>query len=84
YPNPFNPETKIEYYLDRNQKIEISIYNLRGQKIRKLENSVREAGYHSVIWDGSDNNGRKMPSGIYFTRISGLDFSDVHKMVMIK
>ena len=69
YPNPFNPETTIFYQLPKSVKLNISIYNLTGQRIKVLENNFQQAGSHSVRWDGKDENGISLASGIYICRI---------------
>ncbi len=70
YPNPFNPETTIEYSLKEPSNICLEIYNIRGQKVRTLVNEFREAGYHSVIWNGRDSNGNRVSSGIYLYHLN--------------
>jgi len=66
-PNPFNPETTINFNTqDNSGKTEITIYNTKGQKVKTLVNEVLPAGSHSVIWDGRDNKGVNVSSGIYF------------------
>jgi hypothetical protein len=69
YPNPFNPETTISFNLDKNGYCELSIFNLRGQRVRTLVASEMSAGTHSVVWDGKDQNGQLMPSGIYIYKL---------------
>ena len=65
YPNPFNPTTEIRYDLPEYSHVIISIFNIRGQKVRILTNRPIIAGYHSVIWDGKDEYGNEVGSGIY-------------------
>ncbi|MCP4705323.1 MAG: T9SS type A sorting domain-containing protein [candidate division Zixibacteria bacterium] len=84
YPNPFNPETKIEYILHRQSEISISIYNLIGQKINSLVNDIKPAGNYSVNWNGTDNNGNKMASGIYFYQLQIGDYTETKKMILMK
>jgi hypothetical protein len=84
YPNPFNPETTISFSIAQDDHVEITIYNLRGEKIKVLLREQREAGYYSVIWDGSDDQGNKVASGIYFYSINTSQYSAARKMVMIK
>ena len=66
YPNPFNPETKINYSLAEDGNVELTVYNIKGQKVRTLINNNVEAGEHSVIWNGNDEKGNKVSSGVYF------------------
>lgn len=67
FPNPFNPKVAIEYYLPSEGFVELSIYNLAGQKIRQLERNTRNPGVHTVIWDGCDDHGSKASSGTYIS-----------------
>jgi len=84
YPNPFNPETTISFSLDVQDFVELNIFNLRGEKIKALVREPREAGSHYVIWDGTDDNGNKVASGIYFYSLNTSNYSATRKMVMIK
>jgi len=84
YPNPFNPETTINFSLAEDDNVELTIFNLRGEKIRVLVREQREAGSYSIIWDGSDDNGNKVASGIYFYSLNTSQYSATRKMVMIK
>ncbi|MDP8322334.1 MAG: tandem-95 repeat protein [Candidatus Stygibacter australis] len=84
YPNPFNPVTTISFELAAQDFVTINIFNLRGEKIKALVREPREAGSHSVIWDGTDDNGNQVASGIYFYSLNSSQFSATRKMVMIK
>ena len=66
FPNPFNPNTTIAFYLDRDTDVNITIFNIRGQKIKTLADGSFTAGYHNITWDGTDANARFMASGVYF------------------
>jgi hypothetical protein len=79
YPNPFNPVTKIKYGLPKSGKVKIEIYNIIGQKVAKLLNEFKPAGYHEISFDGSN-----LPSGVYFYRIQTKGFNSVKKMILIK
>jgi hypothetical protein len=79
YPNPFNPTTMISYQLPMINDVELSIYNLLGQKVATLVNEQKQAGNHQVEWDASG-----FASGIYYYRIVGGKFQDVKKMILIK
>ena len=68
YPNPFNPHTKIKFSLEKAGLVNISIYNVMGQEVKKVLNNRRlNAGFHTKVWDGRDNQGRELPTGITFT-----------------
>ena len=84
YPNPFNPITKMNYNLPMRSKVNISIYNVLGQEIKTLVNEVQEYGYHSISWNGKDNFGRDMASGVYFTRMASKGFTQTKKMLLVK
>jgi hypothetical protein len=66
YPNPFNPETVIEFSLDKTQHIKLAVYDITGQLIRVIENTIKSSGNHKVHWNGRDNKGRLVSSGIYY------------------
>ena len=84
YPNPFNPVTKLDYNLPLRSSVNISIYNVLGQEIKTLVNGVKEYGYHSVTWNGRDELGREMSSGVYFVRITSQGFTKTRKMLLVK
>ena len=69
YPNPFNPTTTISFSLQYNSAVELSIYNIKGQKIRSLTRNDLEKGSHSIIWSGDDESGNPLGSGIYFYKL---------------
>ncbi|KQC06498.1 MAG: hypothetical protein APR54_01635 [Candidatus Cloacimonas sp. SDB] len=84
YPNPFNPETTIEFSIPEDKLIELSIYNLKGQKVKTLLSEVIESGSHSVIWDGKDQHNKPVSSGIYFYNLSTGSSNLTKKMILIK
>ena len=69
YPNPFNPTTTISFSIPEEAKVKLSIYNVKGQKIRSLLNNDISAGKHSIVWNGEDSNNKQVSSGIYFYRL---------------
>jgi len=79
YPNPFNPTTAIGYQLSAVSDVELSIYNLLGQKVVTLVNKRQQVGYHQVEWDAS-----RFSSGVYFYRIQAGEFQDVKKMILLR
>ncbi|HHE37647.1 MAG TPA: T9SS type A sorting domain-containing protein [Candidatus Cloacimonetes bacterium] len=83
-PNPFNPATTISFELMKKGKISIEIYNAKGQKVRKLLDKKMEAGNHQVIWDGLDDQGKRVASGVFFYKISLNDEQLMKKMIMLK
>ena len=84
YPNPFNPKTHISYRIPVKTKLTIKIYNLRGEEIKTVVNDYKNAGSYLVQWNGSDNNGSPVASGIYLCRIKAGEYSEVRKMLLVK
>ncbi len=84
HPNPFNPETTISYSMNENSRVLIEIYNIKGQKIKTLINGFREVGYHSVIWNGKDDSGKLVTSGLYFYRMKTSNYDMMRKMILLK
>ena len=84
YPNPFNPVTKMDYTLPKRSRVVISIYNVLGQEVKTIINKEQEYGYHSIIWDGIDNRGNQMSSGVYFARMNSEQFTQTKKMLLVK
>jgi hypothetical protein len=84
YPNPFNPTTTIKYQLPQNSEVKLAIYNVLGQKVRTLLEGKVEAGYHEVLWDGLNDSGNQIASGIYIYRFEADDFLKTMKMIMLK
>ena len=84
YPNPFNPETTISYTVKENSNVKIDIYNMKGQLIRSLVNSEKAAGNHSVVWNGQDDNGRTVASGVYYYKMYAGKYSSTKKMILMK
>ncbi|MCF8356940.1 MAG: FG-GAP-like repeat-containing protein [Melioribacteraceae bacterium] len=70
YPNPFNPSTTISFSIPEESKVEVSVFNIKGQVVKTLVKDVFESGKHSVIWRGKDNNNKKCSSGIYFYQLN--------------
>jgi len=83
-PNPFNLTTKIGYALPGGCEVELAIYNLLGQEVRILVDEYQQAGYKSILWDGRDEGGNPVSSGVYFYRLSAGEFSKIHKMTLLK
>ncbi len=83
-PNPFNPVTRIRYWVARDGRVRITIYDLRGRRVRDLVNEVRPAGRYVAVWDGRDDGGRGVASGVYLYRLSTGGFGAVRKMLLLK
>ncbi len=84
YPNPFNPTTAISYEIPKASDISIKVYNLLGQEIRTLFKGKQNAGKFVITWDGRDNAGKAVSTGIYFYRLNAPNFIQTRKMIMIK
>jgi predicted esterase len=84
YPNPFNPSTTIHYYLPKAEHVEISVYNLLGQKVVSLLEGKQATGMHSLTWDGRSRHGNMVGSGVYFYKIATDSQSIIKKMILIR
>lgn len=84
HPNPFNSSTLLSFDLDRRSFVELSIYNVLGRKVRTLITDEKPAGSHSVEWNGSDNTGKSVSSGIYLYRLETNASIQVNKMMFLK
>ncbi|MCC6962701.1 MAG: S8 family serine peptidase [candidate division Zixibacteria bacterium] len=84
YPNPFNPTTTIKYFLPEVANVELVIVNVMGQTVRTLVNAMQAPGEHSVMWDGRDQSGVAVASGIYLYKMRAGDFTETRKMVLMK
>ena len=93
YPNPFNPAvagagrspvTTILYYLPEDSRIELLIYNIKGQKVCKLESGFREKGTHNILWNGQDDNGQIVAGGVYFYKLKTAYKTIFRRMVLLK
>ena len=84
YPNPFNPTTTIKFSIAQDAKVSLVVYDMLGQKVRTLVDNVQEAGYYSVRWDGTNDFGSKVSSGIYIYRLQAGNFVQTMKMNLMK
>ena len=84
YPNPFNPETTIPFQLSEERAVQLTIYNTMGQKIRTLVNETKQAGWHTVKWDGLNESGTHVGSGIYIVKLQAGSYSNIRKMTLIR
>lgn len=84
YPNPFNLETSISYNLPKRSMVELSVFNILGQEVRTLLHEPQDAGEHTVSWDGKNNGGETVTSGIYLYRIKTVDGIESKKMILMK
>jgi len=84
YPNPFNPSTKIQYALPKGDKVSLAVYDITGRKVCDLVNNFQNAGTYEVTWNGKDNFGKTVASGIYFYSFKNSQFQRTLKMVLTK
>jgi len=91
YPNPFNPSTTISFGVPQPEtggsgalRVRLAVYDLRGALVRTLLDRELEPGFHSVVWDGHDNRGRNLPSGVYFCRLVSTQATFTRKMILLK
>ncbi len=84
YPNPFNPNTKLDYLIPRRSEVSIHVYNMLGQEIIKLLEKEQSYGKYSVSWNGLDKYGKQVASGVYFTELKAGKVRRVTKMLLLK
>jgi hypothetical protein len=90
YPNPFNPSTTISFALPRASSVSLTVFNLLGQEVATLVNGELPAGTREIVWNGRDNAGRSLASGLYFYRLKatpvggGTEYSQMRKMILLK
>ena len=83
-PNPFNPETTIRFSLPSSERVTLNVYSASGALVRTLVDGVQPSGSHSFTWNGVDNSGNAVSSGVYFYRLNAGKFNDTRKMVLLK
>ena len=84
YPNPFNPTTQIKYDLPEDAMVSITIYDLMGRQVKTLVNSSQTAGYRSIQWNATNNEGQPVSAGLYLYTIQAGKFRQTKKMVLLK
>jgi hypothetical protein len=85
FPNPFNPETRIQFSLPEGQRVDLAVYDVHGRLVKELIDYQNYApGTYTVDWDGTGNDGRKVASGIHFSRMQAGTFSTTRKMTLVK
>ena len=84
YPNPFNPETTISFNLPKAGAASLNVYNVKGQLVKTLVNGQLGFGNHSIVWNGTDNNGAAVSSGVYYYRLNADNKTETRKMVLVK
>lgn len=84
FPNPFNPTTQIGFEVPSATVVNVDVYNILGQKIKTLVSGYKDAGKYSVSWDGTNESGQAVPSGVYFYRLTTSDHSETRRMMLLK
>ena len=84
YPNPFNPSTSIRMYIPAGGELELGVYDISGRRVRSLHTGAIGTGWHTLVWDGQDNQGRGQASGLYFMRATSSGISTIKKMTLVK
>ena len=84
YPNPFNPATSISYSLSQESNVQIDIFNVKGQKVKQLLSDQLSAGQHITVWNGKDDAGKSVTSGVYFYKMKAGKFVSTKKMILMK
>jgi hypothetical protein len=84
YPNPFNPSTVIDYALPTASQVELTVFNVLGQRVAVLVNGPQSAGSHTAFWDGRNDAGTLVASGVYLYRLSAEAFTQTRKMLLLK
>ncbi len=84
YPNPFNPTTTISYRLEKAARVELTIYNITGQKMTTLLDADQQAGDYKLKWHGKNNSGQQVASGVYFYKFQADDLIETRKMILLR
>jgi len=85
YPNPFNPDTRVEFSVPRQEAVDLAVYNVKGQLIRNLvSHDLYAPGKYATRWDGTNNAGEHVASGVYFCRMKAGQFSATRKMMLVR
>ena len=84
YPNPFNPVTSIRYDIPSTSNVRISVYSLLGQKVKTLTNSMHQPGFYSAQWNGTNDMGSAVSSGVYICKINAGNYTSIKKMILMK
>ena len=84
YPKPFNPQTTIPFRLPRAGRVTIRVVDIRGKAVRTLLDGHKEPGHHTISWDGRDDRGMRLSSGIYFVQIRAEGFVRQRKMLLLQ
>lgn len=84
FPNPFNSQTQIVFDLPESREVDVTIYNLLGQSVKSLFQGTKDAGTHTLCWEGTDSQGRAVSSGVYLVILTAGQHKFQRKLVLIK
>jgi hypothetical protein len=84
YPNPFNPVTTLRYDLPEDALVNITIYDMMGREVKTLVNATQDAGFKSIIWNATNNQGNPVSAGMYLYQIQAGEFVQTRKMLLLK
>jgi hypothetical protein len=84
YPNPFNPVTSVRYDIPTTSNVTISVYSLLGKKVKTLTSSVHQPGFYSTQWNGTNDMGSAVSSGVYICKINSDRYTAIKKMILMK
>jgi hypothetical protein len=84
YPNPFNPMTTIKYSLEKDTQVSLRIYSIKGRLVKILVDGKQSKGLQAVVWNGKDNNGQPVASGVYIYRMQAGNFQQSRKMLLVR
>jgi hypothetical protein len=84
FPNPFNPVTRFRFSLDGPARVTLDVFDARGRRIRLLADGVSPRGMHETFWDGTDDAGNQVPSGVYFCRLRTESGTSLQKMLLLR
>ena len=84
FPNPFNPTTTLAFSLKNAENVNLSIYDVAGRRVRELVNERRDRGAYKLVWDGQNDAGQIVASGVYFYKLTVGSFTDTKKMTILK
>ncbi|GAG92180.1 unnamed protein product, partial [marine sediment metagenome] len=84
YPNPFSRSITIHYQLSQNNRVNLRVYDVSGRLVRTLKDEYTTPGYYTVMWNGKDDVGRKIPAGIYFVRFDVDNYTEIYKAILLR
>jgi flagellar hook assembly protein FlgD len=83
-PNPFNPQTTLNFSLKDDAMVDLAVFSLRGERVRQLVSESRSAGEHSIVWNGRDQSGAALPSSVYLARFSAGGVVMTQRLVLVQ